>query len=102
MSSKSMMQSGVYVDDTFEVDENFDWTMILQKMTFHPNNRAYRIWNIIISFVSLISSIFYAEMIAEPLGTETEIFNWINIILFIVEFIFLIDIILRFFKAYDE
>ena len=75
---------------------------IASNLTFVPkNNRMYSFWNFFISLISFVQTIMYAVFVGWGISHEDS-FNWQNILLGIIELIYLINIIIQLFIAYDD
>lgn len=69
-------------------------------MVFHPRNCVYETWCSVISCASFFTSFLYAFLITESSqGTVTK--EYFAILIF-CEVLFLADIVISFFKAYDD
>ena len=81
--------------------EEYSIETILNSLTFNPDNsKMYSAWNFFIGQISLFQTFLYTINIA--FGFQEEINNWKNVVLIIIEVIYLIHISTQFFKAYDE
>ena len=86
--------------DPDEVTDAMNLEAILNSLTFVPRKKKmYSVWKFILSLVSLLQTILYASSVGW--GFHHDFFNWRNILLFIIELIYLINIIIQFFIAYD-
>ena len=84
-----------------EATEAISIEQLTNSLTFIPeNNKFYTLWNFLISMISLVQTIIYA--IYAGWGFAAEIHNWQNILLASIEFIYLLNILIQFFIAYDE
>lgn len=73
---------------------------ILNRLTFVPkNSKLYPFWKFFMSMISLIQTIMYALFVGW--GFHHDLLNWRNITLILIEFIYLINITIQFFIAYD-
>ena len=87
--------------DVDEASEALSFEKIASKLTFIPkNNRLYSLWNFMISMISLVQTIMYAVFVGW--GFHHDAFDWQNILLAILELLYLVNIIIQFFIAYDE
>lgn len=72
---------------------------LLDMLVFKPDSKLYGTWKFVIGLASLVSCGFYSLLLAEGLP---EIISWQNFFIICLEIIFLSDIILHFFMAYNE
>lgn len=84
-----------------EATEAISFERLANRLTFNPNNnKLYSAWNFLISLISLFQTILYAILVGW--GHIHNTFDYQSISLGVVELIYLINIIIQFFIAYDE
>ena len=86
--------------DPDEVTEAINLETLLNSMTFIPkDNKLFSFWNFLISVISLVQTIMYAVFVGW--GFHHDFLNWRNIVLCCIEFLYLVNIFVQMFIAYD-
>ena len=93
---KVMMQNKIQKDEK----KPFKFINCLELLVFRPDGNFYSFWKFLIGLTSLLSSFLYTYLLGE--GIPDSVLSWVNLLCGMLELIYLTDIVLSFFKGFNE